>query len=149
MKNIYKPLFITLIFVIILIIITLMTNIVNILKYEKIDYYNIGNEQVPSIYKVLGKRKLYSYRSNSNSITLKYKNINNVKSDLSNYITVLKNDYDYIYTSNIDFSKDEGTLQLSTNSIEEDKIIIINIDYKNNEYKINIIKDKGKINFYK
>ena len=149
MKNIYKLLIITGVFLVSLIIIVLISNITYVLKYKDVEYYKIGHDQIPSIYKVLGERKLYYYKSNNNSITLKYKNIKDVKSDLNNYIDFLVNNHSYVYTTNIDLSNDKGNIKINTNSIEDNKLINININYDINNYEIIITKDEGKINFYK
>ena len=113
----------------------------------------MDNDKIPSIYKVNGKRNLYYYRSSNkktNEIkTFKYKNIEDVKSDLTKYIDELKNNYNYAYTSDIDLSDYNKTIELSSSSTDSDKIIIIDITYNENSYTIKITKGKGNINFYK
>ena len=147
MKNIYKILIITGIFLISLLIVILVSNITYVLKYKNVEYFKMGNDQIPSIYKVIGERKLYYYKSSNDTINLKYKNIENVTSDLNNYIDILTNEYNYVYTSPIDFSTNEGKIQISTNSVDNNKIIIIDIKYSIGNYEITITKGKGTLNY--
>ena len=99
------------------------------------------------------EKDLYYYRShtkNNNEIkTFKYKNVEDVKSDLTNYINSLRDDYNYAYTSDVDLSELNRTIELSSNSVDSGKIIIINITYHETGYTINITKGLGNINFYK
>lgn len=144
---------ITLTFLASIIIIYLLSMSFFILKNKKSNYYLIGKDKIPSIYKVNGKRNLYYYRSytkNNNEIkTFKYKNVEDVKSDLTNYINLLRDDYNYAYTSDVDLSELNRTIELSSNSVDSGKIIIINIKYYETGYTINITKGLGNINFYK
>ena len=149
MKNIYKLLIITGVFLISLIIVILTSNIISVLKHKDDVYYKIGSNQIPSINKVVGKRKLYYYRSSNNTITIKYKNITNSKSDLNNYINYLTDNYNYYYTSKIDFSNDKGNMQISAYSNNKDEIIIIDIKYDVDNYELVISKKKGTLKLYK
>ena len=115
-------------------------------------YYIIENDQIPSIYNIIGKRKLYKYKSyTKDEIDTKeysYKNIDNLKSDLSKYTQELRDNYNFVYTSDIDFTEDNGEISLSTNSVDNGEIIIMKIIYKNNKFEINISKGKGTIKVY-
>ena len=150
-NNIINILFITILFALSIIIIHFLSQSIFILKYKNNDYYIINNDKIPSIKNVIGKRKLYYYKSSNKDNTYikiyKYKDIKNVKSDLNNYIEFLHDNNDYAYTSDIDLKKDTGFIQLSTNSIESKKIISIQINYSKNEYEIIITKAYGSINY--
>ncbi|MBQ9023756.1 MAG: hypothetical protein IJ105_00875 [Bacilli bacterium] len=153
-KNLFLNIcIISLTFVISIIVIYLLSMSLFIMKHRESDYYLMGKDNIPSIYKVNGKRNLYYYKSsnkNNNDIKVfKYRNIEDVKSDLTNYIDELKDNYNYAYTSDIDLSDNNGSIELSSNSVDIDKIIIINITYDKSSYVIKITKGKGNINFYK
>lgn len=143
----------TITFIFLILLITVISLVTSIIKYKDDNYYIIGNDKIPSIYNVLGKRKLYSFKNfdDNNKIVYiyKYKDINNPKSDLSNYIDTLKNDYNYYYTSDINLTLSKGTFQLSNNSMSENMIIIIDISYDKDSYEIKITKAHGTINTYK
>lgn len=142
----------TLLFITLIAIISAVSMTVYIGKYKNDKYYVIGNDKIPSIYEVVGKRKLSIYRMFSDKGIEKYKykyiKIKNVSSDLSKFTSELKENYNFVYTSDIDFSKDRGTVKLSKNSVDDDKIIIIEINYSKNKYEIIISKGKGNINIY-
>lgn len=143
----------TITFIFLILLITVISLVTSITKYKDDNYYIIGNDKIPSIYNVLGKRKLYSFKKfdDNNKIIYiyKYKDISNPKSDLSNYIDSLKKDYNYYYTSDINLTLSEGTFQLSNNSIDENMIIIMDITYDKDSYEIKITKAQGTINTYK
>lgn len=142
----------TLLFITLIAIISAVSMTVCIAKYKDDKYYVIGNDKIPSIYEIVGKRKLSIYRAFSDNGIEKYKykyvSIKNVSSDLSKFTSELKENYNFAYTSDIDLSKDEGTVELSKNSVDKDKIIIIEINYNKNKYEIIISKGEGKINIY-
>ena len=152
-KDIIRGIIVITITFIFLIVLTIFISLINRTNNLDRNYYIIGNDKIPSIEKVNGKRNLYKYKFyKKNNITTnlyKYKNIKNSIYDLSNYIDLLKQDYNYVYTSDIDLSKEKGNFQLSSNSIENNKIIIINVSYDKNSYNIKIDKGYGKINTYK
>lgn len=152
-KNIIKNIIlITILFIFILSIITLVPSIISLNNNKNSNYYIIDSDQIPSIYNVVGNRKLYSYKSLKNNgiktKIYKYKNIKNTSSDLSKYILELKNNYNFVYTSNIDLSKNNGEISLSSKSLDADNIIILKITYDNNSYEINISKGKGILQNY-
>jgi len=151
-ETIINSIIITIIFIISIVIINILSLSFSILKYKKADYYILGNDKIPSIYKVVKQKNLYYYKTKKeNNIitkTYKFKNVKNVKSDISNYIKELKDNYGYVYTSKIDLNKNTNKLEISANSNDINNIIIVNISYNKNSYIINISKGKGKINLY-
>ena len=142
---------ISLVIMVCIIIVYLLSTSIYILKNGKNPYYTIGKDKIPSIYKVNGKRNLYYYRSykkdNNKIKVFKYKNVSDVKSDLTNYINELRDNYNYKYTSDVDLNSDDS-FELSNNSSESDQIIIINIKYTDTSYTIKITKGPGDIKIY-
>lgn len=152
--NIIKNIIIiTLFFFFVLLFINIFSKFININNIENNNFYIIENDKIPSIYRIVGKRELYNYKTyKKNGIyttIYEYKNIKNVKSDLSEYISELKNNYNYVYTSNINLNNYNEEISLSTNSIDNSYIIIIKISYSNSKYKISISKGKGNIKVFK
>lgn len=152
-KDIIKNIIlITIFFIILLIIIMTISIIMSITGYKNKNYYIIGNDKIPSIYSIVGERKLYKYKTynkdNVNFKLYKYRNIKNPASDISKYILELKDNYNFIYTSDVNLSNNNGIIELSTNSIDNNKIIIIKILYDNNSYDIELSKGNGKINIF-
>ena len=148
---IINALVVTATLVICVMIVILLSSCLNVIKYSKNEFYDFGDDKIPSIYKVLGKRNLYFYKYNNNNEktikVYKYKNITDVKSDLSNYIIELKKNY-YTNTSDYDLNDDKGTIQLTGSSVDENKIIIVDIEYSKEWYSIKITKGIGTINYY-
>ena len=150
-KPLISILIITLTFIISIVIILFVSMIISISKYKYINYYIIDKEdKIPSIYHILGRRKMYYYKSYiKDSVpykVLKYKDIYDTKSDLTTYIKTLKDDYNFVSTSDIDLSKDDGSIQLCSSSVFEGEIIVLNIEYNRDKYSITISKNKGYIN---
>lgn len=136
-------------FISLLIIICFFSLNIYINKQEEKKYYIIDKEEVPSIYNIVGKRNIIRYKSFKNIGIYKniyqYKDIKNVSSDLSKYTSELKENYNYLYTSNIDFTKKSDNISMAK-KIDENQIIMIEIEYNDNSYKITISKGKGNIN---
>ena len=135
--------------ILLLVIICFFSLNIYINKQEEKKYYIIDKEEVPSIYNIVGKRNIIKYKSFKNSGIYKniyqYKDIKNVSSDLSKYTSELKENYNYLYTSNIDFTKKSDNISMAK-KMDENQIIMIEIEYNDNSYKITISKGKGNIN---
>ena len=135
--------------ILLLVIICFFSLNIYINKQEEKKYYIIDKEEVPSIYTIVGKRNIIKYKSFKNICIYKniyqYKDIKNVSSDLSKYTSELKENYNYLYTSNIDFTKKSDNISMAK-KIDENQIIMIEIEYNDNSYKITISKGKGNIN---
>lgn len=120
----------------------------NVDKQGNKDFYTIGNDKIPSITSVVGKRKTSSIGTNKkNKITTKiytYTDIKNVQSDLDQYVIELKNN-NFLTTSNIDLNKTKDNFSLAKVSNDTDYIIIINITYDLGTYSIEIKKGIGSL----
>lgn len=138
-------------FIICVIIIMLLANILSIMKYKDATFYVIDNDKIPTITTVVGKRKLYYYKNYTNSENdtkiFKYKNAIGAKYDINDYINFLKEKYNFVYTSNINLNSDDGKIQLSKDSVDDNEIIIMDITYNKDSYEIKITKGLGKLNF--
>ena len=138
-------------FIICIIIIMLLANTLSIMKYKDATFYIIDNDKIPTITTVVGKRKLYYYKTytdgNNDVKIFRYKNVIGAKYDINDYINFLKEKYNFVYTSNINLNSDDGRLQLSKDSVDDNEIIIMDITYEKNSYEIKITKGIGKLNF--
>ena len=96
-------------FVISIIIIMILANILSILKYKDATFYIIDNDKIPTITAIVGKRKLYYYKAYTNGNNdikiFRYKNVTGTKYDINDYIKVLKDNYNFVYTSNINLDR--------------------------------------------
>lgn len=117
-------------------------------KKGNAELYTLGYDKIPSITSVVGKRTInrISVNKNKSVITKKYQyiNIKNSKSDVNHYISELKNN-NFVNTTNIDLSKENGSVSLASLSVDDEYIIIINIKYDSNSYTIELKKGIGSI----
>lgn len=120
----------------------------NVDKQGNKEFYTIGNDTLPSITSVVGKRKTSSIStSKKNKITTKsytYTDIKNAQSDLDQYITELKSN-NFLTTSKIDLNKTKDTFSLAKVSNDNDYIIVVNITYDLGTYTIEIKKGIGSL----
>ena len=155
MNKTLKTLIIILIPVLVLLFIIIGVSIALITKSisnaSNMEYYNIGNDKITSITKVVGKRKVSRISTHkSKGVATKeyqYINIKDTRSDIDTYVNELKKD-NYINTTNIDLTRRSGTIELATYSVDSDNIIIIDISYNLNSYTITIKKGPGSIQSY-
>lgn len=140
---------ILLLFILIGVLSILIINSVD--KAGNIDYYTLGDDKIISITSIVGERKTnnISTKKSGGIITKKYTyvNVSNTKSDISKYAQELKNN-NFVNTTDIDLSKDDGTISLASSSIDSDNIIIITISYDLDSYTITLKKGKGSIQPY-
>ncbi len=147
-KKIMLIILLSIIIFIITILIFTFINIKEVNKKGNVKFYTMGNDKIPSITSVVGKRKTnnISYDKSKNITTKKYKytNIKDVKSDIDNYINELKNN-NFINTTSIDLSKENGLISFATLSSDKEYIIILNITYNTNSYIIELKKGIGTL----
>lgn len=142
--------------IVVLLIVTIISiifiTIKEINKKGNEEFYTIGNDKIPSITSVVGKRTTNSISINkTKGVTTKkygYINVKYVQSDIDNYISMLKNN-NFVSTTNIDLRKKEGSLSLATTSVDNEYIIILNIIYDDNSYTIELKKGIGSITEFK
>ncbi len=105
------------------------------------DYYNIGQDNVASITRIVGQRNFagYSlkYGSGVHSKTYKYKSTNCME-DVIAYGLHLKNNEGFA------FKKKQGsdTIEYYKNSLETGKVFVITIRFDENNYSINLRQEK-------
>ena len=116
---------------------------------DKDGYYVLKKDNIPSIDKVLGKRNLISKnKKNDNNNLIKiyiYDKIEDVYSDLSIYTDYLINELNYNITNDFNLNEESGTINLATNSIENEYVLIMEIKYSKRKYTIKITRGKGRI----
>ncbi|MBU3099288.1 MULTISPECIES: hypothetical protein [Clostridium] len=112
--------------------------------------YKIGNNTIPSIKAVLGKRSVNGVSTEtSNNITKKvytYSKIQDVNGDLVKYIKYLTQNNGFLAMTDFDLNTPSGTLQLGKNSSESGKVIILDIQWDMGTYSIALRSGSGSIN---
>jgi hypothetical protein len=112
--------------------------------------YKIGNDKIPSIKAVLGKRSVNGVSTEtSNNITKKvytYSKIQDVNGDLVKYIKYLTQNNDFLTMTDFNLNTPSGTLQLGKNSSKSGKIVLLDIQWDMGTYSIALRSGSGSIN---
>lgn len=123
--------------------------IIFFLNKDKKDTYNLRRDNIKSITSVVGERTLKNKTTKNNNSTItktyNYINVKDPYTDLSLYITYLKDNSNFVVTKEYDLNNKNGSLQLSRYSTKKGYIIIMDITYTKDTYIIKLTKGKGKI----
>lgn len=115
------------------------------------DEYKLGNDTIKSIKAVVEKREVNSVSTEtSNGITtkkIKYTS-NTVYEDLLKYTQYLRNEGGFALTKDMDLSVTPSTVELGKKSNDDNKIIMMTIDYNSFGYTIIIQKGEGTLSIY-
>ena len=129
--------------------IIIITVIIFFLNKDKKDTYNLRRDNIKSITSVVGERTLKNKTTKNNNSTItktyNYINVKDPYTDLSLYITYLKDNSNFVVTKEYDLNNKNGALQLSGYSTKKGYIIIMDITYTKDTYIIKLTKGKGKI----
>lgn len=113
--------------------------------------YRLGNDKIKSVKAVVGKRQVTSVSTEtSKGITTKkmeYKS-DSVQDDLMEYTYYLRTDGEFNLTQNMDLTVVSSTIELSKNSVDDGKIIMMTIEYNPFGYIITIQKGEGTLTVY-
>lgn len=120
-----------------------------IINNDKKGFYSLKDDNITSIIKVVGNRKLEKKTKSKNGDTIiktyKYKNIEDPYTDLTRYIEFLENKSNFVVTKTYNLNNKIGDLQLSRYSTNKEYIVIIDISYTADSYTIKLTRGKGKI----
>jgi len=121
-------------------------------------YYEMGKDRITSIVAVVGERKMTgTSTSTSNGVQTKTWSYTTdpddpgqASNDLATYITHLMRDEGFFVTISIDGLPADGgvPIQLAKESVDEGKVIIINIVYNSKGYTIELNKLTDTITYY-
>lgn len=124
-------------------------------KYEKMDFFEVGGDEVPSVMYVLGeKRKITSFEVSTSKKTEKVVVEYGVEEDqgaeMEEYAEALMEDYDFLSVNEYDFSESKGkNFQFAKESDEdEDYIVVVRIDYTTSGYTLTITRGKGSLTIH-
>ena len=117
-----------------------------------LDYYEIGDDSVPTIKRALGEERTVtgvSGSTKSGGIKTKeytYAGFDDIRGDLSAYADYLRQNDDFIFTTDADFSKTTGAdIQLARNSVTDGFAVIVQLDYDTSGYKVTLMWGEGKV----
>ena len=121
-------------------------------KFEKMDFFEIGGDQVPSVMYVLGEtRKItdttVSASSKAEKMVVTYEVEKNQGAEMEEYAEALMDDYDFLSVNEYDFSGNRGkNFQFAKESDEDDDyIVVVRIDYTTSGYTLTITRGKGTL----
>ena len=120
---------------------------------SKKDFIKIGKDEVPSVKYIIGEvRNVTGVNSSiENGVSKKvitYSVLENQREEMLKYAQALYDNYHFWYyeTNEDDFSGSEGIdLRLAKESVEEDFIIIVRIDYDRSGYTITLTRVRGTL----
>ena len=121
---------------------------------SKQDFIKIGKDEIQSVKYILGEERKVSGVSTTteNGITKKvivYNVLYNQREDMLDYAQTLRDVYGFYFTDNTDetdFSGAEGVdLELVKESVEDDYLIILRIDYDSTGYTITLTRARGTL----
>lgn len=120
-------------------------------KAGKVDYYELGDDRIPSVKLVLGEERKVTSSSTSISngtTTKEYKysvpgTEQNV--EMFNYFTYLHDEDGFLKLDSIDFSGSSGTGTVARNSVDDGYCLTLEITYDTSGYTITIVKAEGTI----
>lgn len=138
------------ILVFMLIAFTLLLPLVSCSNFSKIEAYTIGDEQIASIYAVVGERSVLGVESSTSGgvpeKTYKYSS-NTVTDDLLAYFTYL-NATNWVLIQDYNLNVVPGSAQYAKNSTESGKVLIITVSFDTQRYNIHITKIEGTLTIY-
>lgn len=115
------------------------------------DEYTLGEDVIPSIKYVVEERKVVSASTEiKNGVTIKIMEFesDSVQEDLLKYVLHLRESEDFYLTNDMDLSIIPGTIQMAKQSVEDNQIVMLNIEYSAFGYIIEIQKGEGTLNLY-
>lgn len=111
------------------------------------DYYKLGKDQIPSIKLVVEKRSVGKVEgATSGGVTTKtisYTDVESPTDDLTEYVTYLLDNEDFGVTEEYNPDVIPGSTQLAKESVDDGKIIILDIEYDQGGYTLVFTKGKG------
>ena len=116
---------------------------------SKLETYSFGEDEVASITSVVGERTVTSAESQGEnefpSMQYTYQS-DSVSDDLSQYIQVLQGDGWTEAGASYDLETAPGIAQFVKESVDENYILTLRIDFEENQYTIKITKAEALIN---
>lgn len=117
-----------------------VSNKKSIIEIEESNTYSISDETIPSINSVIGKREIASIKeyTTEEKITLKYKPVDTVISDISEYATTLNNKYKFDITKDEMLDETTGIIEFTKDAKKVDKLLTLTVTYTDEYYEITI-----------
>ncbi|MDR0851129.1 MAG: hypothetical protein LBN36_01405 [Clostridiales Family XIII bacterium] len=156
MPKVLKVLLIIFIAIIAIVATFVIVGLTSASRAEKADYYKVGNDRVPSVYLAFGETREIVGVSSATENGIKKKAYEfGVKGsgqgmEVYEYFTYLIDNDDFIFVTNFeDFHDPEGEgIQVARQSVDEGKVIIVQIDYDESGYTVTLAVAKGEFNLF-
>lgn len=115
------------------------------------DYYKLGKDKIPSIKMVVDKRSVgetgASTSGGVSTKTIAYIDVEEPTDDLTTYVHHLIDNEGFIATADYIPSNIPGSTQLAKESVDDGKIIMLDIEYDENGYTLVFSKGKGTLSY--
>ena len=119
-------------------------------KAANADYYELGNDRIPSVKHVLGEKRKITSASTSinNGVTMKEYQYSVPDKDqsleMSQYLSYLREE-GFLLLTDVDFNAPEAWCKLGRNSVDSGYQVVVQIDYDTKGYTIIVVKEEGEI----
>jgi len=111
------------------------------------DSFKFGKDEIASVKAVVGRREMSKFETKiSGGLTVGtfvYKDVEDVQKDLLEYVNYLRNREGFSVTVAYDLSASSGSFQLAKPSVEEGKVIILDVDYTKTGFSLVFTKGEG------
>ena len=116
------------------------------------DYIKLGNDQIPSVKLVVGKRDVGGVETGTSGgvqyTQIDYKAGQSTQQDLKEYIGYLLYNEGFAATVSFNIDNIPGTLQIAKESVDAGKLIFLDVEYDRNGYVITYSKMTGSLERY-
>jgi len=119
-------------------------------KAARLDYYELGNDKIPSVKYVLGEeRKITGVNTSiNNGVTMKEYKYSVPDKDqgleMSQYLTHLRGE-GFLLLTDVDFNASEAWCKVGRNSVDSGYQVVVQIEYDATGYTIIAVKEEGEI----
>ena len=114
----------------------------------KLTEYDFGTDKVPSVNAVIGEERKVSGVGSGTTNGIQHKQYTykttSMVDDLAVYTTYLRNN-GWAVIESYNFNNGKGIAQLAIESADKGKILIMSIDFKEDQYEIKVEKTKGTL----
>ncbi|MGI6545162.1 MAG: hypothetical protein ACOX2M_01800 [Fastidiosipilaceae bacterium] len=121
-------------------------------KMAEIDTYSFGDDHIPSIRRIVGTRQVTGFETkvdgNGDMSQMYQYRSSTISDDLDQYGNYLVGQLNYVVTIGGDLQEESGSIQFATESVDEGKIILFDIEWSAGQYKFTLLKTIGTLTRY-
>jgi len=149
MKKVLKVIISIVVIAVVLVVTILLVSKNALDSAAKLQTYDFGdNDKIPSLTSVVGARKVAGVSSGSSTNGVREKSYTyeteTLNEDLDAFVASLQTN-SFLITKSLDGNALKGSIQLGINSIDEGKIILVDLSWDNTRIVVQMTKGDGTI----